>query len=173
MGAGKSTIGQRLAKALGKEFVDSDHEIEERNGVSISTIFDIEGEDGFRKREAACITELSCREGLVLATGGGSVLIEENRKQLSANGLVIYLRASAEQLHKRTKGNKSRPLLLQSKDPKAKLQQLLDERDPLYRKIADIVVETDNRPIQQAIPQLITAINEIQTKDEAEAEENG
>jgi shikimate kinase len=157
MGAGKSTIGKRLAESLGKTFIDSDHEIEARTGVSIPTIFDIEGEEGFRNRESAVIDELSQRQNIVLATGGGAVLRKENRSHLAARGLVVYLCASAEQLYNRTRHDRNRPLL-QNSDPLSTLQGLLDQRDPLYREVADLVVPTDDRSIQQAIPELIERI---------------
>lgn len=160
MGAGKSTIGKRLAESLGKEFLDSDHEIEARTGVSIPTIFDIEGEAGFRNRESGVIDTLSQRKDIVLATGGGAVLRPENRSHLASRGLVIYLCATAEQLHKRTRHDRNRPLL-QNGDPLATLQSLLDQRDPLYREVADLVVETDDRSVQQAIPELIEKIENI------------
>ena len=160
MGAGKSTIGKRLAESLGKEFIDSDHEIEARTGVSIPTIFDIEGEEGFRNRESTVIDELSQQRDVVLATGGGAVLRKENRSHLAARGLVIYLSATADQLYKRTRHDRNRPLL-QNEDPLGTLQNLLDQRDPLYREVADLVVETDDRSVQQAIPELIEKIESI------------
>ncbi len=160
MGAGKSTIGKRLADALGKTFVDSDHEIEARTGVSIPTIFDIEGETGFRNRESTVIDELTQQKDVVLATGGGAILRKENRSHLSARGLVVYLSATAEQLYNRTRHDRNRPLL-QNDDPLGTLQALLDQRDPLYREVADLVVETDERSVQQAIPELIEKIERL------------
>ena len=144
MGAGKSTIGRQLATLLRFEFVDSDHEIQRRTGVDIATIFDFEGETGFRKRERAIIDELTQREGQVLATGGGAVLDPENRRNLSSRGLVIYLYYSPDQQYRRTMRDKKRPLL-QTADPKARLQELMDDRDPLYRSTADLVVTTEDR----------------------------
>lgn len=160
MGAGKTTIGKRLAESMGKKFIDSDHEIEERTGVTIPTIFDIEGEEGFRNRESSIIDELTRKKGIVLATGGGAVLRPENRKHLAARGMVIYLNASVEQLYKRTRMDRNRPLL-QTDDPKKRLQSLFEERDPLYREIADLVAETDDRSIQQALPALIEKIENL------------
>ena len=160
MGAGKSTIGKRLAESMGKKFIDSDHEIERRTGVSIPTIFDIEGEEGFRTRETAVIDELTQQRGIVLATGGGAILRPENRSFLSARGLVIYLNASVDQLHRRTRMDRNRPLL-QSDDPRARLQSLFDERDVLYREVADLVTGTDERSVQQAIPELIHKIEQL------------
>ena len=142
MGAGKSTIGRRLANLLTREFVDSDKEIETRTGVDIPTIFEFEKEDGFRSRESAIIEELCMREGIVLATGGGAVLREENRRHMKARGFVIYLRTSVDEQLRRTAHDRNRPLL-QTPDPRGRLEALLDERDPLYTEVADLVVDTD------------------------------
>lgn len=142
MGAGKTTIGRQLAKSLGLDFVDSDHEIENRTGVGIPLIFEVEGEEGFRRREREMIDELTRRGNIVLATGGGAVLDAANRAHLSARGQVVYLHASLEHLLKRTAKDRNRPLL-QTDNPRARLQQILEQRDPLYREIADLVVETD------------------------------
>lgn len=139
MGAGKTTIAKVLAKRLSYDFVDSDHEIESRTGVRLPTIFEIEGEDGFRKREVQVIADLACLRGLVVATGGGVVLRPENRQNLKASGLVVYLNVPLPTLCERTRHDKNRPLL-QVADPLQKLRQLHTERDPLYRSIADLVV---------------------------------
>ncbi len=141
MGAGKSTVGRFLAERLGYDFIDSDHEIEARTGVTIPMIFDIEGEDGFRAREESAIDDLSQRPNIVLATGGGAVLRETNRKALRTRGFVIYLRTSVESLVQRTKNDRNRPLL-QTDDPEKVLRDLLEKRDPLYMEVADLVVET-------------------------------
>jgi shikimate kinase len=140
MGAGKTTVGRQLAKNLGRRFVDSDHEIEARTGVRVPTIFEIEGEAGFRARETQVLGELAQEHGLVLATGGGAVLSPANRQCLSATGHVIYLYASPEVLYARTRHDRNRPLLRVA-DPLAKLKELFLERDPLYRQVADLVVE--------------------------------
>jgi len=142
MGAGKSTVGRRLANLLGREFVDSDREIEQRTGVDIPTIFEFEQETGFRDREAAVIEELTGRDGIVLATGGGAVLRPENRRHMKARGFVIYLRTSVDEQLRRTAHDRNRPLL-QTPDPRSRLEALLSERDPLYTEIADLVVDTD------------------------------
>lgn len=142
MGAGKTTIGRQLAKSQGLDFVDSDHEIEARTGASIPLIFEVEGEEGFRRRECEMIDELSQHSNIVLATGGGAVLNPVNRMHLAARGQVVYLHASLEHLLKRTEKDRNRPLL-KTDDPRVRLQQILELRDPLYREIADLVVETD------------------------------
>ncbi len=145
MGCGKSAIGRRLAKALRREFVDSDAVIEERTGVDIAYIFEKEGEAGFRERERRVLAELTQRRGMVLATGGGSVLLPENRAALAACGTVVYLHASVSQQLRRTRGNK-RPLLNQG-NRRQVLTELMAQREPLYREIADLVIETDGRRI--------------------------
>lgn len=150
MGAGKSTIGRRLAKVTGKKFLDCDHAIEERTGVSITTIFDIEGEPGFRKRESRQIDELTQQDNIVLATGGGVVLNDRNRERLAERGTVIYLRTSVAQQVERTRADRNRPLL-ETDDPERKLAELMKVREPLYLDIADIVVDTDHRHSNQVV----------------------
>jgi shikimate kinase len=142
MGAGKTTIGRLLAHQLKLAFVDSDKEIEERTGADIPWIFDVEGEEGFRDREQQIIDELTQREGVLLATGGGAILRSENRRALSSRGFVIYLHTTVEQQVARTNRDRHRPLL-QGGDPEAILRELSAIRDPLYREIADYVAETD------------------------------
>jgi len=154
MGAGKTTIGRRLAEALGMDFVDSDQEIEARTGATIPWIFDVEGEAGFRKREKTLIDELTQRPNLVLATGGGAVLDPENRRHLQARGTVIYLHATLDELLARTRKDRNRPLL-QTADPRARLEAILREREPLYREVADIVFETGQQGIRQAVQSLL------------------
>jgi shikimate kinase len=144
MGAGKTTIGRLLAQELCLPFKDSDREIEERTGADIPWIFDVEGEEGFRSRETSALEALSQQSDMVLATGGGIVMRAENRTILAARGIVVYLATSVEQQVLRTSKDRKRPLLL-NEDPTAVLQNLLDIRDPLYREIADYVVETDHR----------------------------
>jgi shikimate kinase len=141
MGSGKTTMGRTLAKHLGKVFVDSDEEIIKRTGVTVPHIFDVEGEAGFRQREAAAIRDLAGRDNLVLATGGGAVLEEQNRAMLQQNGIVIYLKASVHDLWQRTRHDRNRPLL-QTDNPHAKLMELFQQRDPLYRQVSDIVVQS-------------------------------
>ena len=144
MGAGKTTIGRLLAHFLGKTFYDSDREIQKRTGVGIPLIFEIEGEAGFRKREAEMLSELVKMENIVLATGGGAVLSPENREMLKHRGTVIYLRAAVDDLWRRTRQDKNRPLL-RTPDPRRKLTELYLQRDPLYRETAHIVVESGKR----------------------------
>ncbi len=141
MGAGKTTIGKLLARQLGREFLDSDHEIERKTGVKIPLIFELEGEPGFRKREAMAIEALSQLNNVVVATGGGAVLLEQNRTMLKNTGTIIYLRAKVQDLYQRTRNDKSRPLL-QGANPKRKLEQLYAVRDPIYMALADYVVDT-------------------------------
>lgn len=148
MGAGKTTIGRQLAKRLKRTFVDSDHEIEVRTGVRIPTIFEIEGEKGFRVREAAVLRDLSITNMLVVATGGGAVLSEENQQIMQGSGTVVYLHAQPEVLFERTRNDRNRPLL-QVADPLLKLQTLYLERDPIYRAIASLVVEAKNGTVAQ------------------------
>jgi shikimate kinase len=154
MGAGKSTVGRMLAKRLGKVFFDSDHEIEKRCGVKIPVIFEMEGEAGFRKRESSVIDELTQLKNIVLATGGGSVLLPENQKFLQDRGSVIYLRANPNELWLRTRHDKGRPLL-QTPNPQKTLEDLFEKRDPIYRSIADQIVETGKPSVSQLTNHLI------------------
>ncbi len=150
MGAGKTTVGRKLAEQLGCSFFDSDHCIEERCGADIPWIFDIEGEAGFRQRERQIIDELTQQNNIVLATGGGAILLPDNRKHLAARGVVIYLRASIEQQVKRTSKDKNRPLL-QTANPKITLTRLFNERDPLYSSIADKIIDTDGKSSKRVL----------------------
>jgi shikimate kinase len=151
MGAGKTTVGRRLAQVRQLEFIDSDHEIEQRTGVDIPYIFEREGEHGFRRREHQAIEELTARSGIVLATGGGAVLDPDNRRLLAARGVVIYLQASVDQQLARTLRSGNRPLLQQATDRRSVLEGLLQVRDPLYREIADLVVATDRRSARAVV----------------------
>jgi shikimate kinase len=144
MGAGKTTIGKQLAQSLGMTFRDSDHEIQERTGVDIPTIFEYEGEDGFRRREEQVIDDLTQVDNQVLATGGGAVTRAANRNHLSARGIVFYLSCSPQQQYQRTYRDRNRPLL-QTEDPMSTLEALMEERDPLYRETADHVITTEGR----------------------------
>jgi shikimate kinase len=147
MGAGKSTVGRSLARRLKLRFVDSDHEIEARCGVKIPVIWEIEGEAGFRAREAQAIAELTALDGIVLATGGGVVLAPDNRRALAAHGTVVYLRATPEHLYERVRQDRNRPLLAGG-DPLGRLRELYRDRDPLYREVADVVIDTGRQSVQ-------------------------
>lgn len=158
MGAGKTTIGKSLANHLDKAFVDSDHEIQKRTGVNIPVIFDIEGEAGFRKRESEMLRELVKLENIVLATGGGTVLAQENRALLKQHGTVVYLRAAVDDLWHRTRHDKNRPLL-QTPDPRAKLRELYAQRDPIYCETAHIIVETGKQSAHALVQQIEQKLN--------------
>jgi shikimate kinase len=157
MGAGKSSIGKRLAKRLNRKFYDSDKVLEDRTGVAITTIFDLEGEQGFRQRETKILQELVNTENAVIATGGGAVLLPENIALLNQNNIIIYLKASVNSQIKRTRHDKKRPLL-QTQDRHATLQKLADTRNPIYDKIAEIIIDTDSQSINSSIEQIITQI---------------
>ena len=159
MGVGKTTIGKALAKNLALEFVDSDQEIENRTGVSIMTIFDIEGDVGFRNREVKVILEIAKRRGIVLATGGGAVLRPENRRALRNSGLVVYLHATVEMQLERTRNSRNRPLLKKGSRRNV-IEDLMHEREPLYRQEADIVYVTDSRAPQVAAREIAGEIRE-------------
>jgi len=154
MGAGKSTIGRALSRECGLEFRDSDKEIEARTGADIPLIFELEGEAGFRTREHAMIDELTQLSGIVLATGGGAVLDQENRANLAARGRVVYLHTSVDQQLKRTARDRHRPLL-RTEDPRARLTELLEQREPLYREIADLVIKTDGRSVVAVVKEIL------------------
>jgi shikimate kinase len=160
MGAGKSTIGRLLAKELRVPFKDSDKEIEQRTGADIPWIFDVEGEAGFREREQAVIVELCELDGMVLATGGGAVMRAENRAALRRGGRVVYLHATVEQQIDRTSRDRNRPLL-RNADPGKVLRELLAVRDPLYREIADIIVETDDRPPRLVVQEILERLDAL------------
>lgn len=159
MGSGKTTMGRTLARHLGKVFVDSDEEIQKRTGVNIPHIFDVEGEPGFRVRETAALADLVKRDNMVLATGGGVVLVEQNRALLKQSGIVVYLRASVHDLWHRTRHDRNRPLL-QTADPYGKLMELYQQRDPLYRQVADIVIQSGK---QSAHSLMLHLVGEIDT----------
>jgi len=153
MGAGKTSVGRLLARRLHKAFVDSDHEIEARTGVKIPVIFEIEGEDGFRRRESSVVQDLARQTDIVLATGGGAVIDPQNRAALHSTGTVIYLRAAPTELYFRTRHDRNRPLLRTS-DPLAKLEELLRIRDPFYRDCAHLIVDTGNQAIRSLVSRI-------------------
>ena len=159
MGAGKTTIGRQIASELSLEFFDSDHEIEKRTGVTITHIFDIEGESGFRKRETAVLNDLTEKKGIVLATGGGAILKAENRQFLMSRGTTIYLYANIDTLFERTSKDRNRPLL-QTENPKGKLEELFNIRDPLYRETADIIIDTGKDSVRLALKEILEKLQE-------------
>jgi len=158
--AGKSTIGRYLAEILHKEFQDTDHEIERRTGASVSLIFEVEGEDGFRRRETAMLDELTARDNLVLATGGGAVLSERNRCTLRTRGTVVYLVAPIDTLLARTHRDRHRPLL-QDADRRATFEEIMRTRDAIYREIADVVVATDQRSPQNVAQEIADKVRAL------------
>ena len=170
MGVGKTTIGRVLADCLGLEFFDSDREIEASTGADIPWIFDVEGESGFRAREARMIDELTRRSNIVLATGGGAVLDPQNRKHLSKRGQVVYLRASIRQQVERTSRDKNRPLL-QTANPEKKIRELMKIRDPLYKEVADIVVDTNRRNPRTVSQDICARLEELQQAQEIKVEQ--
>lgn len=157
MGAGKSAVGRQLARMLHMDFVDSDDEIEARTGVDIPFIFEKEGEAGFRVREAKVIEQLTLKQGLVLATGGGAIIDEKTRSNLGARGYVVYLETGIEQQLERTRRGRERPLLKDG-DPTEVLERLMEIRDPMYREIADLVVRTDGRRVNAVAKEIIDAL---------------
>ena len=159
MGAGKTTVARLLAGRLKRQFIDADLELEARSGVKVPVIFEIEGEAGFRNREAAVLDELTARPGIVLATGGGAVLRPENRQRLMSRGVVIYLRAQPRDLYMRTRHDKNRPLLVTA-DPQKRLEDLFEQRDPLYREVADLVVDTGRQGVQVLLKQVLSILSE-------------
>ena len=163
MGAGKTTVGRRIAELKGMSFVDSDQEVEKRTGVDISFIFDMEGEAGFRKREREMIAELSEQPNTVMATGGGAVVEAATRDLLSARGVVVYLETTLEQQLARTRKTNNRPILAGSEDVEATLTRLMEERDPLYRSIADVVVATGDQQARRLAREIVEQLEIIGT----------
>jgi len=168
MGAGKTSVGRVLAKRLHKTFYDSDHVIENRTGVKIPVIFEIEGEAGFRVRESAVVDELTALRDIVLATGGGAVLSEKNRDRLRTRGMVVYLRASVRDLLNRTRHDKNRPLL-QAAEPRARLTELYEKRDPLYREVAHLTVDTGNQSLTSLVNRLCQLLPETRSGQQTQA----
>jgi shikimate kinase len=160
MGAGKSTVGRALAQILGFEFVDSDAEIEARTGADIPWIFEIEGESGFRDRETKVIEDVSSRDTVVMATGGGAILRGENRSVLSKRGFVVYLEATLREQIRRTSKDQQRPLLA-GQDRRRVLTELMATREPLYKEIADLTLPTTKRNARQLAEQIVSALEEV------------
>jgi len=158
MGAGKSTIGRQLAQMLHLDFLDSDSEIERKTGADIAWVFDVEGEEGFRAREQDMLDELTKKHGIVLATGGGAVIRQENRTHLSARGIVVYLKTSVQKQLARTLKDKRRPLL-QTDDPKSLLETLAEKRNALYEEVADYTIETDEQSAKVVASQIISLLD--------------
>jgi shikimate kinase len=163
MGSGKTTIGQRLAGQLGLEFHDTDQVIQDRTGVDIGLIFDIEGEEGFREREARVLEELTALDGVLIATGGGTILRESNRNLLRQRGTVIYLQASVEQQMSRLRYDKTRPLI-QHDDREGKLVELAEIRDPLYAEVADLTFPAKNRSVDKSVGRIVAALQQLPGK---------
>ena len=166
MGAGKTTIGRQLARQLNMEFIDIDRAIEERTGADIPLIFEKEGEAGFRKRECAMIDELTSKQNVVVATGGGAVLHEDNRRHLKTRGDVVYLASNLATLVERTSKDRNRPLLHGEESPETVLARLMEQRDPLYRETAALVVDTSNSSIRHVIKAIINGLKARATSDQ-------
>jgi shikimate kinase len=158
MGAGKTTIGRQLALSLKRTFYDSDREIERRTGATIPLIFEVEGEAGFRARERTVVDELTGLKDIVLATGGGAILDPDSRARLRSRGFVVYLYAPSDELLRRTARDRSRPLL-QTPDRRARLEELMVVRDPLYREVADLIIETGNDRVRRIVKHIIHCIH--------------
>ncbi len=156
MGSGKTTVGRRLAKSLKVDFYDADHEIIDKTGVSIDHIFDVEGEEGFRKRESKVLKELCKKSNIVLATGGGAVLLEDNRSIIKKAGSIIYLSSSIDQLLRRTAKSKTRPLLENSVNRRQTISNIIDSRDHLYKEVATIIINTNGKKLSQLIDEILT-----------------
>ena len=158
MGSGKTTIGRKLSASLSLDFFDSDHEIIDKTGVSIDHIFDVEGEKGFRARESEAIKNLCNMTNVIIATGGGSVLLEENRKLMMQAGLVVYLSSSVDQILRRTAKSKSRPLLEKSNNRRKTITDIVQARDPLYKEVAKLVINTNGKKLNEVIDEIVKAL---------------
>ena len=158
MGSGKTTIGRKLSTSLSLDFFDSDHEIIDKTGVSIDHIFDVEGEKGFRARESEAIKNLCNMTNVIIATGGGAVLLEENRQLMMRSGLVVYLSSSVDQILRRTAKSKTRPLLEKSTNRRKTIADIVQTRDPLYKEVAKLVINTNGKKLNQVIDEIIRAL---------------
>ena len=156
MGSGKTTVGRRLSEKLGIDFYDADHEIIDKTGVSIDHIFDVEGEDGFRARESVVLEDLCNKPNIVLATGGGAVISKKNRLEISKTGSVIYLLSSVDQILRRTAKSKTRPLLENSPNKRRTIADIIEARDPLYREIATIIIDTNGKKLNEIIHDILS-----------------
>ena len=154
MGSGKTTIGRRLSESLSLDFFDSDHEIIESTGVSIDHIFDVEGEKGFRARESDVLKKLCNIPNIVLATGGGSVILEENREMMKKAGFVVYLSSSVDQILRRTEKSKTRPLLEKSNNRRKTITDIVEARDPLYKEVASLIINTNGKKLNEIIDEI-------------------
>ena len=159
MGSGKTTVGRNLAKKLKVDFYDADHQIIDKTGVSIDHIFDVEGEEGFRKRESKVLKELCNKPNIVLATGGGAVILGENRLIIKRAGVVVYLLSSVDQILRRTAKSKTRPLLENSTNRRQTISNIIDSRDPLYREIATIIINTNAKKLNEIINEILTHLS--------------
>jgi shikimate kinase len=168
MGAGKTTLGKAVADRLGRVFVDTDRVLVERTGVPVATIFEIEGEDGFRRRESSVLAEFAAGDDQVVATGGGIVIVADNRRVMRESGTVVYLRARLERLWERTRDDATRPLLATA-DPRGRLAELLQAREPLYREAAHVVVETGSQSASTLLPRVVAAIAAHESEKGGEA----
>lgn len=171
MGSGKTTVGRALAKRLGMLFIDSDHEIEARTGATIPLIFEIEGEASFRRREAEVISDLTAQQGIVLATGGGAILDPQSREYLKTRGIVIYLRASVNSILHRTHADKNRPLL-QTADPRKKIEELSRQREPLYKEVAHITIDTGRPNVHAMVMAILAQISALEPDSKTNAVES-
>ena len=158
MGSGKTTIGRRLSESLNLDFFDSDHEIIDTTGVSIDHIFDVEGEKGFRARESDVIKKLCNIPNIILATGGGTVLLEENRELIKNSGTVVYLSSSVDQILKRTAKSKTRPLLEKSNNRRKTITEIIETRDPFYKEVASLIINTNEKKLNQVIDEIIESL---------------
>ena len=159
MGSGKTTVGRRLAEVLKIDFYDADLEIIDKTGVSIDHIFDIEGEEGFRKRESSVLKDLCIKPNIVLATGGGAVLLERNREVIKKMGSVIYLSSSVDQILRRTSKSKTRPLLENSTNRRKTILDIIEAREPFYREVASIIINTNGKKLKEVIKEIISTIS--------------
>ena len=158
MGSGKTTVGRRLSEKLGIDFYDADHEIIDKTGVSIDHIFDVEGEVGFRARESVVLEDLCNKPNIVLATGGGAVISKKNRLEISKTGSVIYLLSSVDQILRRTAKSKTRPLLEKSSNKRKTITDIIEARDPLYREIATIIIDTNGKKLNEVIDEILSQL---------------